>query len=393
MRIGLVEGPTAADRSRLEEHDVVHKESVDTYRKLAGVVEGSHIDNALRVAYRDPAKLAEMIHMRETTFPERAKEAAELFAADLQGARESLAASLGPVERKRVFAIIDALQKPIPAKNPSSHIFGAAGGGVNFKRIETEHEFLRSMAGAFPNATNDLLHVDSALNYLKKQDSSYEVWEMQQGRKGNKFDKTANGILKLTGALILTTAAVATGVPAIVEGIKTGKVEFKTVAPPLLFMGVAGLIANPQLRSKIFASADQNMLNDINATLNNPSFRQLTDDYNVRGEGWAKITETIMEKPSDTKTFLAKLKKNGNTTKGIEKETDAYVRKMTRGGEEEEALHAMIEDGRFPDLVHQLSNTSTKEGRGIISDYVRLGAQPFMSEMRADAREINRLPS
>lgn len=384
---------SAANLTLPEAHDKVHQQKIEEYRTLGGVVAGSQLDSALQKAYADPAKLDEMIRMQKTKFPERAKETALMFRSELAASQEVLNAALKGDVRNRVSDIIRNLQKPISAKNPTTHPYGHGDGGVNFKQIETDRAFIQSIIPAFPQVADHLQRVDSALDRLRMQDSRYGIRDFQNLRKENKFDKMAGGILKITGVFALGIAALATGLPAVVQGIKTGKLEFMAVAPPLLFMGTAGLIASPQLRSQIFASADQKMLADINMTVNNPAFRQLTDEYTLRGDGWARIVETIMKKPADAQTFTATLRKNGGSITGIEKEVDAYIRKTARTEEDRAALRTMIEDGRFPDLVRILGGTSTKEGRGIIGDYIRMGAQPFMANMRAEARAINQATS
>jgi hypothetical protein len=363
--------------------------TADEYRQLAGIDGESAIGRMMQPYIEDPQKLQEMALMRLTTSHQRTTETARMFTEQLAGIEERLRATLGKTEYDRIIPIIRALKTPITKNNTGKHLYAHKDGGINFDSLEKSRKEVQTFADAFPLAQAELLTVDQALDILRVQDIRYEVREFQNAKKDNKFDKMINDVGGKTIVFALIAVAFITGVPAIVEAVRTGKVEFKRVVPPLLALAVMGFIASPQLRRQIFSSAEQNTMTDIDAVLNNPAFRQLIEQYDIRGDRWARIARTIMEKPADTKAYLAKVKANGNRSQGIEKETEKFVKSITSGPDERETLRVMIADGRFADFVHMLGGTTTADSRTVIADYIKLGSQQSLVHMRNDARQVN----
>lgn len=302
-----------------------------------------------------------------------------IFRDDLEPARRTLEDWDATNTSKTVLKMIDELQKDLPKKGGKTHRYGTTA-GITFNQIRDDQAFIDGILTAnVPKETEvALLKVKEALGYLGEQDINHVVWKSQQDRKHNKADKAIDKAGQMVFVIAALMAGVATGVPAIAKMISEKKLDFKDVIAPLLCFGIAIPIANPHVR-RYFVGAEKNAGIDLDVSIRNPKFRQLCRDYEIQGEGWGSFFDQSFKHPEKMQSLANKFRSGyaRPSEEDLQKEIDAYVNHMSLGEAEEAQLTRMIKDGRFTDLSDILSKVMTKEGQGVIVEYVGMGARKY----------------
>lgn len=373
--------PSAAPLPR-EEAEALLMQERERLNNLQNQIGAQQLDAGLRSLQDDPAQMEQVLAIRQTTLKDRSKALSDMLAVELEDAKAHISTALAGKERTTILGFITALQKPLPSKNGIPHRYGSLEAGVNLMRIEHDQRYIRSLIPAFPAASEAMKRVDAALTQLSKQDFRHEVRQIELMNSNHKADAVIGKMFQMTGVLVMVAGALVTGIPAIVHAWKNKKMDIRQFTPALLYAAVATIIANPHMRRQLFSSAEQNTLTDIDTTLNNPKFREICEDYHLQGPASATMIRKMMESPAETKKITAKLRPKGQSTAGLEKDIERYVNSMTTDVEMRAQLLRMFNDHRFGDLAHMLSFVTTAEAKGVILDYIRIGARPYAKQVQ-----------
>lgn len=258
--------------------------------------------------------------------------------------------------------------------------------GIDFRRIEKDQKMIESILQAAPDMAPDLqsdLHdLQRALGEYARVDPSLPMdrWGLIKPNGGT---EKVLGMARVAGIIAATAAAVFTGVLALAR-----KEGFQA---PLLYAGIAGLLASPELRRSLFGSKADNLLAEIDTTVNSSAFKESVRDYNIAGTAWRSFAEDVMHNPGDTRKLINVIQRHQVTSSHSTEAIDEYVRNAMPAGKEQDQLRAMIMDGRFPTFAARLMDTKNADARDVILEYIGRGAGRFEGMAKKSAAEVNNL--
>lgn len=257
--------------------------------------------------------------------------------------------------------------------------------GIDFRAIEADKRMIRSIREAHPGnpaLAGYLTQMERALNEYARVDPSLpsDRWGIIHRNRG---DEQMLGMGRTVGIIVAVVAAAFTGVMAL--GRKKG------FTAPLLYAGVAGLLASPGLRLSLFGSKNEKMLAEVDATVNARSFKENVRTYDIAGNDWRTFAEGVMKSGSETGTFLRELKRHPVDSHRNTETINEYVHSVMRAGEARGQLHQMILDGQFPAFVGTLRSAKSTDTQEVVSEYIGRGAGRFEHLADMSAEEANRL--
>lgn len=366
--------------------------------KHLNVEVGETISKDIQRVLDDEALLTTELRMWETKQEDRFKETTAIFKIDLQKPKEILEkwGTEKPEQinlrktKQRVLAIIKDLQKNIPKKGTSTHRYGTTE-GLAFQVIADDQQFIDGMRTADnpPEVSNALAHVRSALSYLTNQDVGRVGWEYQQEKRKNKFDTTVKGLGKTAIIIAALFGGILTGVPAIARMIKERKLNASSLLAPLLCFGIAIPLANPRV-ARMFQSVESSLKTDLNVTIRNPAFRNLCTEYQIQGQNWSRALQGMHEHPEKIKNLASHYRSRASVPQEnkLQKEIDSFVVSSGLQGDEAVQLRRMIDKRQLPYLSDTLGRVQTEDGKGILLDYVKIGARKYEDQAYRTAEEM-----
>lgn len=390
QRSGPPEATPVIEVERTREQ--IHEENQQKLLSYLRITAEQKISERVQMVLNDPEALAKELRMWEIKQEDRFKETTGIFRVDLQETQAAIQGWNTKKAKQRVLSIIKELQKKIPEKSDSIHRYGTTE-GLAFQIIRDDQQFIDGMQTADnpPEVTKALSHVRSALSYLSEQDISYTGWQYQQEKKQNKFDNTIKGMGKMTIIFAGLAAGLVTGSLAIFKMIR-GKSEMKDFLAPLLCFGIAAPLMSASLR-RTFSSLESNLKTDLNVSIRNPAFRDLCTEYHIQGPGWSNALRRMFANPEKMKNLASHYRSLAAVPeqKKLDKEINDFVRSSGLQGDDTLELHRMIVDGRLPYLSDTLGRVETEDGKGVLLDYVKIGAREYENTAYSNADELKKL--
>jgi hypothetical protein len=286
--------------------------------------------------------------------------------------------SPSPMLQSNAKEIMKALRSPIPPKAQSGfthrYVQGRERGKdswyeLRFDAIDTDLKDIERMQNAHPEARESFEALKNMLMDYGAQDRKYMAYKWQTEAKDTTTDAT---IMKMGGlgvVLLALTAAVGTGIVSLMNR------RFPTTA--LLYAAVAGLIASPSLRHKLFAGKKENALTQIDIAVNPASAKKDIVDYHMAGRHWKRLAQELMNKPADdTNALLKKLATTKNDPSSFMGDVDAYAKRKMPGDEEAQAnLRQMILDKRFASFASRMAVVKDSEAKQVVEAYFMKSSQ------------------
>lgn len=242
--------------------------------------------------------------------------------------------------------------------------------GIDFLKVKKDLATVQTLKNAYPQHAAELQVYENALLEMKMQDRRHGLFDREEANRNNYADQKLLQMAKITAFLAASTAALLTGVVALVNK--------KSMTAPLLYGAVAVLIGSPKLRKSLFGGASDVMASEVDATLNNPAFKELSKKYDIRDAAWSNYVEEICTSPTSTKTILRTYERNGNQLKGIESQVEEYAAKVFPSNDQARAnLIRMFADGAFASFARMMLGAKNKDARDVIQDYIKLNAVQY----------------
>lgn len=285
-----------------------------------------------------------------------------------------------------VTTVVDTSNGTIEHRYLQSKEGAAAGGrswyGIDFKRIDADKRIVAGLKASHPALAADLTEVERALYEYARPDPSLPAdrWGTIERNAG---DKQILGMARLAGIIVAGSAAVLTGILAI--GRRDG---FKA---PLLYAGIAGLLAYPEIRRTFFGSTAENALAQVDATVNTRDFKENVRRYDISGQTWSTFAEDVMHSSGTTASFLKELSRHPPDTAYMRPKVEEYVQEMMPAGGAREQLRAMIMNKHFPAFAQRLMAARDSDAQEVVLEYIGRGAWQFENMAQKSADEANAL--
>ena len=241
---------------------------------------------------------------------------------------------------------------------------------VQTQKVVDDINTLVGLKSAFPEATAELDEMITLLVRLIRSDKRSLAEHNFKSEKANRPASKAIGEMgRMTGFIMAGAGAILTGIPSIIQFIKTGKMS----AAPFIFGGLALYFAKPDL----LKPQDKIIVTEIKAVLDDPKMIALMKEYEVKGTKWASMIEDMMKKPEKIKEIVA-LQENGDIETKNEKEgaidtaykffglTDPNANQNIRG-----KLGDMIKKRDFSAFAAFVAIPQSKDAKKILLDYVQ----------------------
>lgn len=389
---GPSEGPVVPDGRELAED--VERMAERQRLPLSDTVGRPLVQEAVRLA-ENPDALRMRVSKRFEDVPHHVNAIAESYSRHLTPERRTAlleGVTNGDTLGDELEGILDAVTVPVDMNDwPLEHRYlrgkEAPEGfpswyGIDFRKVEADRRIVAGLRKAHPEYEADLAEIERALSEYARPDPSLPAdrWGLIQRNAG---DQKVLGMAKYAAIIIAGFAAVTTGIIAL------GKREgFKA---PLLYAAIAGLLAFPDMRRAIFGSKAENVLAEVDGTVNARDFKESVRTYDIAGDDWRSFADDVMHSPTETRQFLRDLSRHP-VDSPLNKETiDDYVNTAMPEGPAREQLRQMIMDKRFPVFAERLMLAKNEDARDVVLEYIGRGAGRFERLAHAGADEANRL--
>ncbi len=338
--------------------------------------------NQARFLGTHPQKAAEIVRLRTMSAPQRMQEVRDTYAESLNESLPRLRSGFAEANRnaqnadpsdtqesplEHINAIAQAIIKPPKGAAPAGTHRYLTEYDLNYRQIEADQSYLRTLAGTRSDLQADLLQLDRALGELMYKDPRYGIRQLE---KRHEEDNVDGKIYKaLQGGLFVAAAFAA------VLGLGVGIAQRKLSAATLMYAGVA-LLAYPGVWDQLFSGKDKIMVKEINGSLNDPLFKSIRKKYNVQGRVWANYARNTLQEPSSTKSLISALKSNNLHSKGspeLEQQIKEYVQSMGGSKDDKANMQRMIDDEQFVDFAQILLTLHNEDAQAIAYDYIKTG--------------------
>lgn len=199
---------------------------------------------------------------------------------------------------------------------------------INFDNLESDRQFLiqtRKTLGEDTkgNAVDPALVADldkliactHRLGMTEPERHAQITGVKQQSEAGERLAQMG----KMAAFVVLAMMAAFTGLQAALTR--------KFSVTPLLFLGLAMLVANPELATSLFQPKELKVMNEAGRALNNDRFLYaLCPTYGIEGRQWAEVVEQMMAKPGLTNRTMNAVQAAIN--RGAKPQEDPVVQKF-----------------------------------------------------------------
>lgn len=239
---------------------------------------------------------------------------------------------------------------------------------LDLTKLSGYRDTIRELSVTSPEFINEWNRLDDMVEMTMETAGARYLSQQWLKRNSDDYtDKATGKILQMTGFILAAAAAAITGTIAFASK--------KSFTAPLLYAGIAGLIASPQLRRMLFGAPNAAAVETINAVLMNKPFLRQCKKYNVQGEGWANMANDCFGPEAEVRKFL-------HDVKDPELNHNDVIDTFVSGYPEiEESLRRMIADNGFEGFVDVLKGGKSEQESQVILDYIRLGSWTYAKDL------------